>query len=136
MNQKRHIGFKVGFVFLITPQNSEEGLQLVSRRYMASANAIGIILASREQGDALAFKISFLGRNCRDLWVAGAGGAEELSAGVLILSMGEELQPFYCWRVQGASCGLRLAVMASTMSGVAKKVTHTHRQQGRKLVQE
>lgn len=55
---------------------------------VAPADAIGIILTSCEQGGALAFKVCFLGRICKDLGLAGASGAEEESAGVTTLSIG------------------------------------------------
>lgn len=54
---------------------------------MAPADAIGIILTMCEQGGALAFKLCFLGRICKDLGAAGASGGEEESAGVSILSI-------------------------------------------------
>lgn len=68
---------------------------------MAPVAAIGIILTSYEQGGALAFKVCFLGRISKDLGVAGARGAAELSAGVTRLSTGRSRSLF----TGGDSCG-------------------------------
>lgn len=59
----------------------------MSWRCIGAADAVGMILTSHEQGGALAFKVCFLGRICKDLGVAGASGAEELLAGVTMLSI-------------------------------------------------
>lgn len=75
---------------------------------MAPAVTIGIISTPRVQGGALAFKVCFWGRICKDLGVAGTSGAGEESAGVSILSIGRshslytdgEFKPIpvvYCW---------------------------------------
>lgn len=70
-SKKAHLASKSCLDFWLSSSELRAGPSACERRYVAPADAVGIILTSRDQGGALAFQVCFLGRICRNLGVEG-----------------------------------------------------------------
>lgn len=93
---------------------------------MAPAVTIGIISTLHVQGGALAFKVCFWGRICKDLGVAGTSGAGEESAGVSILSIGRSHSLYTDGEFKPIPVVYSWLLWLLLSQGWLEKVTHTH----------